>query len=89
MGFTHLIQREAGKTIDAIKTLYILEDIEVLEDTVIKNSFARKLLKVYKSSQIFTKQSKDAFIKLMNDSFLCFELTKSYYEALAKDDITA
>lgn len=124
MGFTHLIQREAGKTIDAIKTLDILEDIEVLEDTVVENSFARKLSKVYKSSPIFTKKipkttiieftkttpalankfkysddgnyirldtkkSKDAFIKLMNDSFLCSELTKSYYEALAKDDITA
>ena len=124
MGFTHLIQREAGKTIDAIKTLDILEDIEVLEDTMAENSFARKLSKVYKSSPIFTKKipkttiieftkttpalankfkysddgnyirldtkkSKDAFIKLMNDSFLCSELTKSYYEALAKDDITA
>lgn len=124
MGFTHLIQREAGKTIDAIKTLDILEDIEFLEDTVVENSFARKLSKVYKSSPIFTKKipkdtiieftkktpelankfkysddgkhirldnkkSKDAFIKLMNDAFLRSELTKSYYEALAKDDITA
>ena len=35
-----------------------------------------------------TKKSKDAFIKLMNDAFLHSELTKQYYEAKAKDNIT-
>ena len=35
-----------------------------------------------------TKKSKDAFIKLLNDAFLRSELTKEYYEARAKDNIT-
>lgn len=34
-----------------------------------------------------TKKSKEAFIKLLNDSFLRSELTKEYYEARAKDNI--
>lgn len=35
-----------------------------------------------------TKKSKDAFLKLMTDSFLRSELTKQYYEASTKDNIT-
>ena len=35
-----------------------------------------------------TKKSKDAFITLMNDAFLRCELTKQFYEAKAKDNIT-
>lgn len=35
-----------------------------------------------------TKKSKDAFITLMNDAFLRSELTKQFYEAKAKDNIT-
>lgn len=35
-----------------------------------------------------TKKSKDAFVKLLNDAFLRSELTKEYYEARAKDNIT-
>ncbi|MFC4596856.1 anti-phage protein KwaB [Cohnella hongkongensis] len=35
-----------------------------------------------------TKKSKEAFLKLMNDAFLRSELTKQYYEVLAKDNIT-
>lgn len=39
------------------------------------------------SIRLDTKKSKDAFIKLLNDSYLRSELTKQYYEALAKDNI--
>lgn len=35
-----------------------------------------------------TKRSKEAFLKLLNDSFLRSELTKLYYDAIAKDNIT-
>lgn len=35
-----------------------------------------------------TKKSKNAFLKLLNDSFLHSELTKLYYDAIAKDNIT-
>ena len=34
-----------------------------------------------------TKKSKDLFVKLMNDDFLTSELTRLYYESLAKDNI--
>lgn len=34
-----------------------------------------------------TKKSKDAFLKLMNDSFLRSELTNQYYETSAKDKL--
>lgn len=39
------------------------------------------------SIRLDTKKSKDAFIKLLNDSYLRSELTKQYYEARAKDNI--
>ena len=35
-----------------------------------------------------TKESKDVFLKLMNDAFLRSELTEQYYEASAKDNTT-
>ncbi len=34
-----------------------------------------------------TKASKKLFIKLLNDEYLHSELTKQYYEAIAKDKI--
>lgn len=40
------------------------------------------------SIRLDTKKSKDAFVKLMNDAFLRSELTKQYYEVLAKDQLT-
>ena len=107
----------------AIEDLDILDDIEVLRDTLEVPSFARKLSKVKKASPIFklgiskeaiveftkntpelagkfkysedgtqirlgTKKSKIAFLKLMNDAFLHSELTKQWYDASAKDNIT-
>ncbi|MDO4317458.1 MAG: anti-phage protein KwaB [Lachnospiraceae bacterium] len=123
MGFTALIQKGAEETIEAVKRLEIVEDIQVLRDTLDDLSFTRKLSKIKKASPIFrlgitketiiqftkttpalagrfkysedgtairldTKKTKDAFLKLMNDSFLCSELTRQYYEASAKDNIT-
>lgn len=123
MGFSALIQRTATETVEAIEKLDILDDIEVLRDTLEDLSFARKLSKVKKTSAIFklgieketiveftkttpalvgkfkysedgakirldTKKSKLEFLKLLNDAFLHSELTKQYYEASAKDNIT-
>lgn len=122
MKFNKLITKAADETIDAIAALGLLEDVQVLRDTVEDFSFARRLSKVKKTSPIFelgipketiveftkrtsqlagrfkysddgqtirldTKKSKDAFIKLMNDSFLRSELTNQYYETSAKDKI--
>lgn len=123
MGFSALIQRAAEETVCAIEELDILDDIEVLRDTLEESSFARKLSKVKKASPIFklgitkedlieftkntpelagkfkysedgtkirlgTKKSKIVFLKLLNDAFLRSELTKQYYEASVKDNIT-
>lgn len=123
MGFTQLIHKAAVDSVKAIEQLDIIDDIQVLKDTLEEPSFSRKLSKVKKSSPIFklgiaretivdftkttqqlagkfkysadgtkirldTKKSKDSFLKLMNDAYLCSELTKQYYEASAKDIIT-
>ena len=122
-GFSQLILKSAGDTIQAINDLSLIEDIQALKDAVEDSSFALKLSKIKKSSPIFklnipkeaiieftktnpaltgkfkysedesmlrldTKKSKELFIKLMNDAFLHSELTKQYYEAKAKDNIT-
>lgn len=122
MGFHQLIHKVAEQAVNIVEELGILEDIEVLRDSIEETSFARKLCKVKKTSPILklgisketiiwftkntpalegkfkysedgnvirldTKKSKDAFIKLMNDSFLQSELTKQYYEVLAKEQV--
>lgn len=53
MGFTELIQKAAAQTVTSIEELGILEDIEVLKDSVAEASFARKLSKVKRTSPIF------------------------------------
>lgn len=64
MGFTQLIHKTAGETIQAIKELKLLEDIQVLQDSVENLSFARKLSKVKKSSPIFELRiSKETIIE--------------------------
>lgn len=123
MGFSALTVQSATETVDAIEQLDLLDNIEVLRETLEEPSFARKLSKVKRASPIFrlgitkeaiveftkktpelagkfkynedgtriqlgTKQSKIAFIKLLNDAFLKSELTKQYYDASAKDNIT-
>lgn len=53
MGFTELIHKAAAQTVTSIEELGILEDIEVLKDSVAEVSFARKLSKVKRTSPIF------------------------------------
>lgn len=53
MGFTELIQKAAAQTATSIEELGILEDIEVLKDSITETSFARKLSKVKRTSPIF------------------------------------
>lgn len=123
MGFTELLKKAARESLDTIKALDIIDDIEVLNDSLDDPTFCRKMSKVKKASPILelnipvgtvieftkttselsgkfkynetgtkirldTKKSKEAFIKLMNDSFLHSELTKRYYEAISKDKLT-
>ena len=69
MGFSALIQRAAAETVDAIEELDILDDIEVLRDTLDDTSFARKLSKVKNASPIFKLGiSKEAIVDLTKNT---------------------
>jgi hypothetical protein len=100
----------------------IVQNIEELESLIDNITFARKLIKVARSSPVIlnnipniqiidftkihpalkgkirynedesmiklhTKKSKDLFVKLLNDDFLTSELTRLFYDSLAKDGI--
>ena len=63
LGFTKLIKRNAEETIEAIKHLEIIGNIEALSDEIENLSFARKLAKIQVSSAVFNKDiSSDAII---------------------------
>ncbi len=69
MGFSALIQKAASEAINAIEDLEILDDIEVLRETLEEPSLARKLSKIKKSSPIFTLGiTKDDIIKFIADT---------------------
>lgn len=53
LGFTELVFRHATAAVEAIDSINILEDIQVLKDSAEDISFARKLSKVQNTSPIF------------------------------------
>ena len=121
-GFHDVITREATVSLDVIRNLQLINNIESLEELVNDVSFARKLTKVARNSPVIkhnipnaniiafsqthpltkkkmrynedgtqfnldTRVSKDLLIKILNDDLLTSELTKLYYDSLAKDGI--
>lgn len=121
-GFHDVITREATTSLDVIRNLQLINNIESLEELVNDVSFARKLTKVARNSPVIkhnipnaniiafskthpltkkkmrynedgtqfnldTRVSKDLLIKILNDDLLTSELTKLYYDSLAKDGI--
>lgn len=121
-GFHDVITKEATKSLDVIRNLQLVSNIESLEELVNDLSFARKLTKVARNSPVIihsipnaniiafskshpltkkkmrynedgtqfnldTRVSKDLLIKILNDDLLTSELTKLYYDSLAKDGI--
>ena len=89
MGFSALVLRAANETVDAIKELDILDDVEVLKDTLDDTSFARKLSKVKKVSPIFklgiSKEAKASPIfKLGISKEAIVEFTKNTPELAGK-----
>ena len=69
MGFSALIQKAASEAINAIEDLEILDDIEVLRETLEEPSLARKLSKIKKSSPIFTLGiTKDEIIRFIAET---------------------
>ncbi len=121
-GFHDVITREATVSLDVIRNLQLVSNIESLEELVSDIRFARKLTKVARNSPVIklnipnldiiafskahpltrnkmrynedetqfnldTRVSKDLLIKILNDDLLTSELTKLYYDSLAKDGI--
>ncbi len=121
-GFQDVIIREATVSLNAIRSMRLISNIESLEELVSNVSFARKLTKVARNSPVIkhnipnsniiafakshpltklkmrynadetqfnldTRVSKDLLIKILNDDLLTSELTKLYYDSLAKDGI--
>lgn len=121
-GFHDVITREATISLDVIRKLQLVSNIESLEELVSDVRYARKLTKVARSSPVIqrnipnkdiiafsqshpltrnkmrysedgtqfnldTRVSKDLLIKILNDDLLTSELTKLYYDSLAKDGI--
>ena len=121
-GFSEIIIREAKKGLKIIENMNIVSNIDALEELIDDVSFARKLTKITKDSQVLkrripneniisfskkhpavknkikythdstqfildTKVSKDSFVKLLNDDFLTSELTKAYYDSMAKNGV--
>ncbi len=122
LGFHDVITREASASLDVIRQMEIVSNIESLEELVTDVSFARKLTRVAKNSPVIqnnipntdiiafskrypitrnkmrynedesqfnldTRVSKDLFIKILNDDLLTSELTRLYYDSLAKDGV--
>lgn len=121
--FKEIIEKEAASAVKKIEELQILEETEVLTDTLTTDiAFARKLCKIGKSSPVLklhipnrdiikfskthpgikgvlkynqsgdkilltTKNSQKVFLKMMEDSYLVSELTKLYYDSMAKEQI--
>ncbi len=121
-GFHDVIEREALVSLNAIRDLELVSNIEALRELVSDVSFARKLTKVARSSPVMrlgipnesiiafsknhpstkrsmrynadetkfnldTRVSKDLLIKMLNDDLLTSELTKLYYDSIAKDGV--
>ncbi|MFK8300114.1 anti-phage protein KwaB [Capnocytophaga canimorsus] len=121
-GFHEVIIREATISLNAIRNLQLVSNIESLEELVNNITFARKLTKVARNSPVIQKNipnadiiafsklhpltknkmrytedgtmfnldtriSKDLLIKILNDDLLTSELTKLYYNSLAKDGV--
>jgi hypothetical protein len=121
-GFHEVITREATVSLNAIRSMSLVSNIESLESLINNVSFARKLTRVARNSPVIrlnipnadiiafskvhpmtkskmrysadglqftldTKISKNLLIKLLNDDLLTSELTKLYYDSLAKDGI--
>ena len=121
-GFYDVITKEATASLNVIRDMQIISNINSLEELIGNVNFARKLTKVARSSPVIkhnipnaniiafaklhpltkkkmrfnadetqfnldTRVSKDLFIKILNDDLLTSELTKLYYDSLAKDGI--
>lgn len=62
MGFTALLQKQAEESLSSIEALGILDDIEVLNDSLDNMTFCRKIAKSTKSSPIFELEIPTAVI---------------------------
>ncbi len=69
MGFTEIVKKEALASIEEIEKLEIVEDIEVLKDTIGEQAFARKISRIRKSSLILKLGiKKDDIVKFTKET---------------------
>lgn len=119
--FHTVIENEAELAIGSISELGILDEVDILKETMMEDlSFARRLVKVKRTSPVIaqkipnesiikfskthpglvnqfkynddkilltTKKSQKCFLKMLEDSYLTSELTKLYYDSLAKEQL--
>lgn len=70
--FTDIIRKEAEKSIEMIKEIDIVDNVEALSDEIDNMTFVRKLTRIYKDSRVIGKVSNDAIIN--------FAQTHSYFK---------
>lgn len=56
LGFNDLIQKDAIAAVEAIDNIGLIEDVEVLEDSLEDITFVRKLARAMKTSPVFQKE---------------------------------
>lgn len=66
-GFDGIIKKEAEKSIDAIKEMGLISDVEPLLDEIDDVTFARKLTRIYKDSKVIGKISNSKIIEFVKN----------------------
>ena len=61
-GFNEIIKREAARSIVAIESAGLIDDIEVLRDELDNTAFARKLTRIYRDSKVLKSVNKSEII---------------------------
>lgn len=69
--FTNIIRNEAEKSIEKIKEIDIVDNIDTLTDELDNMTFARKLTRVYKDSKVIGKVN--------NEKIILFSKTHTYF----------
>ncbi|MBD5462007.1 MAG: DUF4868 domain-containing protein [Lachnospiraceae bacterium] len=61
-GFNEIIKKEAARSIVAIESAGLIDDIEVLRDELDNTAFARKLTRIYRDSKVLKSVNKSEII---------------------------
>jgi hypothetical protein len=93
--FIEIIKKEAMKSLESIAKTKLIDNIGPMRNNIeiagysTTNVFYRDKFKYNAAggeSLLNTKESQQFFLRLINDEILISELTKLYYDSLAKDE---